>query len=400
YVIELNDMHGKPKKQEVYQEGQTTPITSVEYRYKSSPYLNNSFRLNNMSTVLYSNGTVDNSANIGVFFDFVSDMRESTNETTSAAFQFNNDGFVIPPFPVLIDIPIGLPSFTNEKTQFRSAVITKVIQRFGILEETIAKDLGSTVATKDLAYDAETGDVLLTQTTTDFNDQVYSLSYPAYWYYNGMGPAYKNIGFSQAGITFNSSGSATVSNALMYFAEGDEIALSGKIAWVTTVTPNSVQAIDRAGMPVSGTFTKVLRSGRRNQQGVPMASITSLSNPLTSIQSNSYDNVLQAQAMEFTNGWRTFCDCFNSSDQTQTSNPYILGTKGMYKNKKSNLYLAGRTQSNYDNNTNTRKDGVFTSYSPFYKINAGNWEIDSRNWTFTSEVTEFSPFGAELENKD
>lgn len=72
----------------------------------------------------------------------------------------------------------------------------------------------------------------------------------------------------------------------------------------------------------------------------------------------------------------------------------------MYKNKKSYLHLTARTQSNYNSNTNIRKDGVFLSYTPFYKLNAGRWDMDPRNWTYTSEVTEFSPFGAELENKD
>lgn len=399
YVIELNDMNGKPKKQMVYQQGQTEPITSVEYYYNSDPYQTNSFKLNNTATVLYSNGTVDANAQLGVFFDFVSDMRESTNETTSAAFNFNTDGFIIPPIPTVIPIPIGLPSFTNEKTRFRSAVVTKVIQRFGILSKTVAKDLGSTVETKNLAYDAETGDVLLTETTTDFNDKVYSLTYPAYWYYNGMGPAYKNVDFKKTGIVF-SAGLASVPNALLYFAEGDEMALSGsdKKAWVVSVSPGVVQAVNRAGLPVSGTFVKILRSGRRNQQGLPMASITSLSNPLTAIASNNYDQVLQAQSMEYTNGWRTFCDCFTNA--YNSINPYIIGTKGMYKNKKSYLFLAGRTQSNFDNNTNIRKDGVFTSYTPFYRLVGGNWDIDTRNWTYTSEVTEFSPFGAELENKD
>lgn len=399
YVIELNDMNGKPKKQMVYQQGQTEPITSVEYFYNSDPYGVNSFKLNNTATVVYSNGTVDANAQIGVFFDFVSDMRESTNETTSASFNFNTDGFIIPPIPSVIPIPVGLPSFTNEKTRFRSAVITKVIQRFGILTKTVAKDLGSTVETKNLAYDAETGDVLLTETTTDFNDKVYSLTYPAYWYYNGMGSAYKNIDFKKSGIVF-SSGLASVTNALLYFAEGDEIAMSGpdKKAWVISVSPGVVQAVNRAGLPVSGTFVKILRSGRRNQQGLPMASITTLSNPLMAIASNNYDQILQAQSIEYTNGWRTFCDCF--TNVYNSINPYILGTKGMYKLKKSYLYLAGRTQSNFNNNTYIRKDGVFTSYSPFYRLVGGNWDIDSRNWTYTSEVTEFSPFGAELENRD
>ena len=399
YIIELNDMHGKPKKQEVYQQAQTTPITSVEYAYQSDPYLNGRYKLNNTATVINSNGS-SSSAQLGVFSDFVSDMRESYNETTSSSFNFNTDGFIIPPIPAIIPIPVGLPSFANEKTQFRSAVVTKVIQRFGILSKTVAKDLGSVVETKNLAYDAETGEVLLTETTTNYNDKVYALSYPAYWYYNGMGPAYKNQDFKQDGITFT-NGLAIVPNALAYFAEGDEIAITGGIkAWVLSVSPGLVKAVDRSGGNVNGQFIRVLRSGRRNQQSVPMATITTLSNPLPAIASNAYEQVLQAQAMEFTNGWRTFCDCFSNSYGNASTNPYILGTKGMYKNKRSYLYLTDRSQSNYNNNTNIRKDGVFTSYSPYYRLSGGAWTTDSRDWTYTSEVTEFSPFGVELENKD
>ncbi len=44
FVIELNDMHGKPKTQKVYQEGQPEAITSIEYKYKRDPYLNGSFK--------------------------------------------------------------------------------------------------------------------------------------------------------------------------------------------------------------------------------------------------------------------------------------------------------------------------------------------------------------------
>ena len=398
YAIELNDMHGKPKSQSVYQEGQTSPITSVEYHYRSNPYLNGSFRLDNKEKVIYNNGTVSN-ADIGVFFDFVSDMRENKTTTISGSINANIDGFIVGIYPVYV--PIIIPSFARERTRYRSAVITKVIQRFGILEETVARDLGSIVSTKNLAYDAETGDVLATQTTTDYNDAIYSMTYPAHWYYDGMGPAYKNIGFKKSGLSF-SSGVALVANAADYFAEGDELELSdGTMGWVLQVTPGNIHVVNRNGNDVSGTFDiKIIRSGRRNQQEAPMATMTSLSDPLTNFSSNIYDNVLQAQAMEYTNSWKTFCDCF-SGPTTYSSNPYIIGTKGMYKNKKSYLYLAGRTQSNYDNNTDVRKDGVFTSYGPFYKLNsASKWEIDPENWTFTSEVTEFSPFGAELENQD
>ncbi len=404
YEIELNDMNGKPKSQKVYQESQVSPISSVEYIYEQSPYLNGSFRLGSQVTTIAKDGTVNPNAQIGVFYDYTSDFRESTTTNNSAGVMANLDGFLV--FPILppVLIPTLWPSLSNETTRFRSAVITKVVQRFGILQETIAQDLGSVVSTQNLAYDAETGETLLTQTTTDFNDPVYSLTYPAHWYYDGMGPAYKNIGFTTS-AAFNSSGIASLTvPANMYFAAGDELELtSGSTSvkgWVTLVSGNTITAVQRSGLPVSGSYAvKVIRSGRKNQQVTPIAKLTTLTNPINSLQSNTYSKILQASAMQFTDSWRTYCDCYNTP-ATQTTNPYILGILGFWKMQTSYLYLTDRAQSNFDNNTNIRKDGLFTAYTPFYKLSGGQWVVDPENWTFTTQVTEFSPYGVELENQD
>lgn len=419
FVVELNDMHGKPKKQMVYQENQNVPITEVEYNYQKDPLnldgkLN--YRLKNSATVIRPDGTTAN-AEIGVFFDMVADMRENYNRTFGGAVQINADGFLAAIIPVVI--PMIYPSVSTEETQFRSATTTKVIQRFGILEETKARDLGSVVSTKNIAYDSETGDVLLTQTTTDFNDAVYSLTYPSHWYYDLMGQAYKNISFKKENVTFNSNGMMNLANAHLFFAEGDEVIISqgtslpfigwqdnlatAQKAWLTDVTSTTIKAVKKDGSLITGGpySIKVVRSGRRNMQAVPIASITTLKNPLTGLTGNIFENVLQSSAIEFSQDWRTFCDCFDDPlAANYTTNPYVLGTKGNWRMSRSWLHLSSRTQSNYDNNTNIRKDGMFTSYTPFYKLTSGKWNIDERNWTFTSEVTEFSPFGQELENKD
>lgn len=386
----------------VYQENQTDPITEVEYRYQQTPYLTNSARLSNEATVIYPDGSTG-TASIGVFFDMVADMRESRSEIYGLSIMANLDAFFVGPLPP-IPVPVILPSTTHEVTQFRSATTTKIIQRFGILEETIARDLKSVVSTKNLAYDAETGEVLLTQTKTNFNDDIYSLTYPSHWYYDGMGQAYRNIAYSKNNVSFSTGGVATITNADQYFTEGDEISLSngsGVIkGWVVNVNNSTITAVKKEGWAVNGTYNvKVIRSGRRNMQAIPIASVTSLSNPLSSFSTNVFANVLQASAMEFGDKWNTWCDCFNESIPF-TTNPYVLGTKGNWRMIKSHLHLSPRTQSAYNNNTNIRKDGVFTSYTPFYKRYGGDWAIDDKNWTFTSEVTEFSPFGQELENRD
>jgi hypothetical protein len=412
FSIETNDMHGKPKTQNVYQEGINEPITSVEYRYQCSPYIQDynststeifteTFKLDNEVTTI-SNKGVTSTSSIGVFFDMVADMRQQKSETVGSTTAINVDGFPLGIIP--ITIPMILPSFSEEKTQFRSATTTKVIQRFGLLEQTEAHDLGSKVLTNNLAYDAETGDVLLTQTTTNFNDQIYTLNYPAHWYYDGMSQAYKNIGVEISGLTFT-SGVAPVPNANQFYSLGDEVILSSGIkAWVSAVTSSSVTMIKKDGESVTGTSltSKVLRSGRKNLQTVPISNITLISNPLTSFTSNIFENVLQSSAMEFSEDWRTFCDCFDTEPQypQYTTNPYVLGTKGIWRMKKSWLHLSPRVQENYNNNTDIRRDGVFRTYSPFYKVGASGWKINEKNWTFTSEVTEFSPFGQELENRD
>jgi hypothetical protein len=60
----------------------------------------------------------------------------------------------------MITLPFGpfpIPSLwfsgSFEKKQFRSMTLTKVVQRFGLLERTIASDVGSYVETENLAYE-------------------------------------------------------------------------------------------------------------------------------------------------------------------------------------------------------------------------------------------------------
>jgi hypothetical protein len=417
YLVEVNDMHGKPKKITTYAYSEKTNITScIEYKYKVEK--DNTSHLSNIAKVIDNKGNVSDKQ-IGFFSDFISDFNEQKTSSESGGAETNLDVVLYGIYP--IPQPMVKPVYTSDGTQFHSAVVTKVVQRFGLLEETIVTDSKSVVSTKNLAYDAETGNVLVTETTTDFSkDHVYSLTFPSFWHYEGMGPAYRNLGH-QRKLNFEQpigngpvTGIAFVNNATAYYNEGDELALYGgsepSLAWITEVTPYSIKLVNWAGTPIDFSKSggsKVIRSGRRNQQDLAMATITSLSNPLDpslTISSNVYGNVLQASAIEYSNSWRTFCNCFVNgaefTNQLNTLNPFILGTKGFWKVKRSFAHLTGRKQSNYNNNTNIRKDGVMTSFSPYYRYNGSKWEVDGHDWTFASEITEFSPFGNEIENRD
>jgi hypothetical protein len=417
FSVELNDMHGKPKRESVYQEDYTNggfslePITCVEYIYKSEIVGGGDqqyYRLKNDVTAINPDGTLSQEM-IGVMYDFVADFREDVSHTQSGGASGNLDTFILPlppPFSGPWVIPMILPSYANEKTVFRSATTCKVINRFGILEKTVARDLGSVVSTKNLAYDSETGEAILTQVTNDYNDSMYSLTYPAHWVYDGMGLAYENTGYGISAILFNANGVANLANADKLFVEGDEVLVNtpaGQKGWVVDVTTGSIKVLNKQGFPIVGSKNiRVLRSGRRNMQSTPIATITALSNPLDAFTSNVFENVLQASAIEFSDLANTSCDCFYNAETNTytTTNQYILGTKGNWRMNRSYTKLSPRSQTRYDNNTDIRRDGIMTTYTPFYRISSDGWVKDDHGWTYASEVTEYSHNGKELENVD
>jgi hypothetical protein len=173
-------------------------------------------------------------------------------------------------------------------------------------------------------------------------------------------------------------------------------------AWILSVSNTAITVELKDGSLPSGTYgIKVIRSGRRNMQSEKMATITSLKNPISGINSNVYEKVVTASGVEFSEFWSIFCECSTSGySGADPSASYVTGARGNWRKKRSYAYLTGRTQSSFDGNTNTRKDGVFTSYNPLYKKSGSHWQLDTVNWTFTSKVTIMNPNGQELENQD
>lgn len=404
FVVETNDMHGKQKRQSVYAEDQSEPITRVTYEYQST-----SATIENISTgklineveAIEPNGDIS-TVTIGLNYEGVADFRKNESKTVSGTAEINVN-FTLPFF--LIPTLYGSGSF--EKTGFRSATFTKVIERFGIQNKTIAEDLGSKVETENLAYDARTGTVLVTKTKTNFEDDVYSFTYPAHWHYDQMGQAYQNIGKQALDVTFVNGGSAQINDS--QFSKGDEVAIlltsssTAILGWVVGANSTGVQILLKDGSPLEGSYykVKVLRSGRRNIQTTPVGSIALRENPLNNLTGNVFEKVLQAGAVEYSDDWRTFCECFlDEQENNYTTNPYVLGTQGTWRPVASYVHLSGRTQDFVNTNSNIRQDGMFTSFSPFYRLSNGLWNINRQNWTYTSSVTEFSPYGQALETVD
>ena len=308
FTVELNDMHGKPKGQSVYPETaapMAEPISKIEYTYRTDA----ENRLDNTVDVLNQDGTTVQ-REVGVDFDFIADFRQEKSESSTFTLQGNLAAFMVAIAPGIV--PTIIPSVAHSKSRFRSSVITKVVNRYGILEETRAFDRGSTVKTENLAWDSETGEVLVTETQNDFDDPVYSLTYPAHWGYDRMGAAYRNIGAQFATAATNNNGRITNPNNVL--VKGDEVMCSPSAgapfkAWVwddDDAADNEVHLIyaDGSGINNDTYNVKVIRSGRRNQQSAPMGTLTTLVNPLTNFPGNSFSKVLEANAIQYSEEWQ------------------------------------------------------------------------------------------------
>lgn len=357
FTVHTNDMDGKMKSQRVYAEGQIAYISGVDYKYSDNA--NDSSLLdfnpkkdgllNNQVVTINSKGKVKINT-VGVDYDVINDFRENVSISQTPGVRFNSDG--LPLLLVYLIVPTPLPTYSRHEEKLKTAVTTKVVHSSGILRETIAYDLGSVVSTKNLAWDAETGQVLLTETVNEYNDKYYSFNYPAYWAsdYKGMGQAANNLNLVW-GIDEISSGVYKFvdgESAKNYLLPGDEVWITQKggqnigytpsdyvdrprpfKAWVYDVQENgNIKFLDKGGIRVdelkvkSGTL-KVIRSGYRNMQGGSMASVTSMHNPLR-IVGNEYQDldgnlfvtsswndyrIVNTSAIEYSNIWPGQCEC-------------------------------------------------------------------------------------------
>jgi hypothetical protein len=460
YSIHTNDMNGKMKNQRVYGEGQKEYISGVEYNYStvSDAVQNqniNQGKLNNTVQTIDSKGIVS-SKSIGVDYDVINDFRENKTVTTTAGVHVN---FATLPFAfIIVVVPTPIPTYTKHENQIRTAVTTKVIHSTGILSEKVVYDLGAKVSTKNLAWDEDTGDVLLTETVNEYNDKYFNFNFPAYWSYDGMSQAAKNSGLewdiSKNGDNYKFDGDNII--AADYLINGDELWINsfdidGKKkstkAWVVQLDKANFKLIDKKGLLIKEDIVntgkiKVIRSGHRNMQMASMASITSMRNPLYEYNSNNKiisvkgkigddpsflsasSQIVNASAVQYKDVWPSQCECNlpkmvfvndvlqheyekvnNLADQEdiekKSYNPYVYNVLGNWRPNKSFAYLTGR---NYTADPTPRKTGFFTDFSPLYVFIKNNWSIrddaEFKKWTSASEVTQYNPYGQEVENKD
>lgn len=320
HVIELNDMHGKPKADWNYRESDSLhPVSGVEYFYKTDP---STGKLDNRVMAVDKNGTVK-VALAGITYDVVADEQENSSSSLGLNVQGNIDVIqTLVPTPV----PMVWPALSGASKIFRSFTTTKVIMRSGILDRVIVHDLGAATITRNELYDELTGQVVLTSANNEYGDRMYSLGIPAHWQYPGMGAACLNIGYEVSGKTV-SAGHINLPAAENLFVRGDELLLTQAggapvLSWVLNSTPGGIDLIDQTGKTVQANnpvSLKIIRSGRRNMQNLSIGKLVTRSNPVINGRLDASRQIIHAEANEFSENWQTYAG-FNVEMQQYTCN--------------------------------------------------------------------------------
>lgn len=339
FKVELNDMHGKPKAEHIYAETDIvgSPSSYTRYYYHVENDTNVVKKLSNTVLTIDAAGKISSDLTIGEDVEVMMDMRQSRMVTNSVTNQVNVDvvSFGIPP---VLGIPTTMLIPQSEEDLFRSAAAMKVVNRHGILDRTEAMDKGSKVVTKNLLYDGETGDVILTATQNEFGDSIYNFNYPAGWMYEGMAGAYKNVNatlehvYIKGGKIISGASTQTVNDL---FFSGDEILTFGKNKVndddcnpVVATFSNSVRIwavdanelnggekniyfLDENGAPYAGNDVslKVFRSGRRNI-AASAGTITMMRSPLDLVNGkytlniNKDKKIINASVTEYQQNWQ------------------------------------------------------------------------------------------------
>jgi hypothetical protein len=327
YSITTNDMHGKQKQVSTYQQDPQgkrvpEPVSWVKYNYvsESKVYeqqkvlsLSASFKDNLDGTLsLASREELANPAvakfSIGQENEFFMDMREHQDNTWEGGVNLNLD--VLYFLFVTVPIPIPWPSIGKNSQQLRTAVTNKIIYKSGILESMEAYDGGSRVITKNLQWDKQTGQVVLSQVNNNFDAPIYSYNVPAFTKYQGMGAAYQNIGltFSISNvekILQNGKIYSFTSGVAQSLVPGDEIQLYARngqfknpIAKVIYTGDEDGEKVLQSNVPLSLAEydAMIVRSGYRNQLSVSAGSITSLQDPTKAGATKTFTKVIQIPA--------------------------------------------------------------------------------------------------------
>ncbi|MBL4707004.1 MAG: hypothetical protein JKY48_01000 [Flavobacteriales bacterium] len=395
-AVVANDMHGKFKGKYVY----STPvggsldgnlIYKEEHFYRKDAAGN----LNSSVPVIHKDGTKDLQL-LGVNVDLMTHLNKAENNNSTVKVGAN----VEINFPPIAIIPSVWPGGNTSEISVFSSLTTKIVYQSGILEKVVVEDNGRYKATTNLLYDAKTGAPITTEILPESPDvngnggqKLYDYSYPAHWAYSGMGIASETVGIKRLNIL--QSNGLISSGEKQYYHPGDVLLVGrwipngssftydfvGKYSVVQNESSSTQDyfLVDENGVvlapdPAYNQVFFTYLPGKKNFTGAPMASVTTLDTyPVNNSPYEvgyAHSQVLNVSGTDFYDKAKLEGECFDAgAHKVLPINPYRYNLLGQWKQQHSYVFDHDRDYSTGV----ARKDGLLTTYQPFWKNVGGEW---------------------------
>jgi hypothetical protein len=397
FYIEQTNGPGLPKSTWVYNE-KGDRISGEVYEYYPD---------NDHFTTIDKYGNIHrNNQQLGMDIQYTVDGRISKDESETDVKQLNLNVAMFGPVPVPLLVPLF--STLTEKKQFRSLVINKEINRNLVLKKKTVFEQSASISTENLAFDEVTGEAILTKTTNEFNDTLFSFKYPAWWMYEGMGPAFITSGLHLTSSSFNTS--------LTLLKQGDEFAklTNGHRFWITNVNTGSVEVVDQDNQSstvngISDTYILTNPAAKNVLTSGAGQVVTWNYNPILTDNKITFapSSILNSSAIEYYDSAVIHCDTCWEITSLKKENDFLSGRKGNWKPKQTWFYLTDRTGLNINTGiSNIREQGLFNDYHDFWMVPgtpanpADYWRISNSNWEWKEKVNLTDVYGLTLETED
>lgn len=171
--------------------------------------------------------------------------------------------------------------------------------------------------------------------------------------------------------------------------------VQNNLPYVVVNTPSNI-----AGYPISsfrfykrGQQVEIFRNGSR----VGIYPWQDPRNVFTECQ----DGMLQASAMEFGTQWQYPYQDVGITSPPSAGRENYLGIRNIHRPLRSDVFITERKQTGGypDYRTNIAYDGTFESFS-YFLHEGGNADNMQDPWKWSTEITKYSPFNFEIENKN
>ncbi len=427
FSLETNDFHGKIKSNAVYKGSldeiskeaiPATLLSKTSYNY---------FNAGEKQKIADETGTIVE-REVGLDYDIHADSRV-IEVTTKSLYQAISRvwPFSFPPIPAVDYITNNSFAFNA----FFSHALIKHANRSAILKSVETEYMGSLNTAENLVFDKYSGGVIVSSLTDEFNDKMYSIEYPAHWYYSEL----RNVSSSQdkrIQLTLGSNTTITNPAIIKQLSPGDKLKFTigntTSYAWVAKAYPWPLTPkyflIDQYGNEFtipSGTYTvTIAKSGRSNELTAIMQGVTTKKNPLSGANINfPTTDILSGGAITLRDRLNVLCktpggpDIVNNNNAVNVGivNPYRYGIRGDLILDNQLSWQDTRVQATTANGV--RKDGAYSSFVPYYALSSGEWyplthpshpNYDALKkihlWRKSGEGTLYNQYGAQIEVKD